>query len=262
MARRLKQLTHKIHTYVTAKFPQQARFKQPIHCSTNGIVLNPALQVAFLQGEAILRLRFFQYLDEKHITNPVDQCNTWNLLVEDKRFIQQVVEKSELVSFFKFNIATNSLAQLEGKSYQTLCFTTFCILLWDIQQNDVELVEQLINGLVIHFLPTLYPKQVQLDKLSLLQSELLKLMTKAWHQRPEIKESFHVSEDKVIFSLTGKIPKCSTVTLIKLEGKRLKTTRLAAYQQLILRLEKEEGSVPVPSVNVPKKQDKMRPLLS
>ena len=262
MARKLKALTNKIHIYLHGRFPKQKMVNQPIHVTINEVTLQPALQIAFLQGEAILRLRFFKYLDEKHITDPIGQCNTWQLLIEDKRFIQQIAENSGLIDYFSFKTPSktpiSSLNESEGSLYQTLCFTVFCILLWDIHENDDAYCEQLINGLVIHFLPTLYPKQVKSTDIAHLKQSAVKSIAKRWHNKPEIKESFKIENDIVLFSLIAKLPQYAPVTLLEINGKRLKPTRLSAYQALLNGLESGSLALPSPTANMARKKDELK----
>ena len=136
--------------------------------------------------------------------DPVDQAHTWQQLISDQRFIQQVVEHSELIQFFSFNTSPDDFKSRSGEIYQELCFHTFCILLWDIHNNDPSFARQLVGDIINHFLPTLYPKKAKPKDASNLKSNLAKQLAKIWHTRPEIKESFKVVKIKWFFPYLAK----------------------------------------------------------
>ena len=70
-----------------------------------------------------------------------------------------------------------------------------------------------------------------------LKREIRKHLAQQWNIRPEIRESFNSNDDEVSFSLVAKISDHAPCELITLKGKRLKPTRIKAYQEVLQKLE-------------------------
>jgi len=235
MARKLKLITAQISQYLAKRFSKGTgtAHKIPAHISRKSL---PApLYIAFLQGEALLRLRFFAYLNERSISDPDSLFRLWEQLIEDKKFIQQIVEDSGLLNYF---ILSKKELVEDSSYYSEQCFTVYCILIFDAHESaNSVLLTSLTKGLVVHFMPTLYPEQSKITDIKLLKNQIAKQLALKWHIRPEIKESFVTTDGEVVFSLLAKIAKQPFITLITLEGNRLKPTRLKAYQNLLNQLD-------------------------
>lgn len=85
----------------------------------------------------------------------------------------------------------------------------------------------------------LFPSQPVQKASSLddLKKQVARLLRQKWGQGVELKESFKEEADKVVFSLRFKTHNYAWQTLLKLEGQRLKPTRLQAYKALLAQLE-------------------------
>lgn len=137
----------------------------------------------------------------------------------------------------------------------------YCILLFDAHQADNKALERSMTlGLIQHFMPTLYPQQAQSQDTKLLKQEIAKTLALKWHSRPEIKESFVTDEDHVRFSLICKLPRHAAVTLITVEGKRLKPTRFHGYQSALEQLGDGSLNPPLPPPLTRKTQEPLAPL--
>lgn len=211
MARRLHAVTALITQHLKSRFKYagQAFSNLRISASANHRELADPLYLAFLQGEAILRLAFFEYLQQRHIKDPGSLISIWRQLIEDRRAIQQLVESSGLLDYFNFD--RNSPC---NDSYQQQCYTAYCILIFDADESkNAVLLQGLTKGIIIHFMPQLFPEQSRSTDTKALKHEVAKALALQWNIRPEIKESFVTNEDQVSFSLICKLPRCAPMTL-------------------------------------------------
>jgi hypothetical protein len=138
--------------------------------------------------------------------------------------------------------------------YGEQCFTAYCILLFDANEaGNVNLVQGMTKGFIVHFMPTLFPAQAKITDSKLLKKEIAKQLALKWNIRPEIKESLVTSDEKVSFSLIAKLPRMAPLVLITVEGARLKPTRLICYQKLLERLEHNVLKIDLPPALLAKK---------
>ena len=250
MARKLKLVTTHISQYLAKRFPKGSGASHKIPPHANRESLPAPLYIAFLQGEALLRLKFFAYLQERSISDPNSLVLLWQQLITDKKYIQQIVEASGLLNYFIFG---QGLAP-DTSQYKEQCFTAYCILIFDASEaGNNNLVIGLTKGLVVHFMPALYPEQPKVTDSKLLKNQIAKQLALKWGLRPEIKESFITNEGRVSFSLVCKLRRRPPVTLITLEGNRLKPTRLKAYQALLEDLGNNTLKIELPPALLEKK---------
>ncbi len=171
MAKHLAQITHKLKSYLhtdnhlqrSAKhtsqhlnlghLPLQHNLNQQQHQNQQ---LPPALQLAILKGEALIRLRVFAYLanrgfDERFILLAYQKIFTDSMVISE--FCQQIglIEVAE-------DYITQG-AGFSADSYQAVCWQLYCIL---VDRLDSEEKHQLVNnatvGLTHHYLPSFFQK--------------------------------------------------------------------------------------------------------
>lgn len=237
MARHLHQITLLVSQHLNHRSPMGLAAKQGLSSFCRASDLSAPLYLAFIQGEALLRLGFFTYLKQRAISQPDNLLQLWQQLVEDHQFIQQIAENSSLPDFFNFK---SSL--VDKTKYQEQCYIAYCILLFDAHEaGNNKLTMALTKGLVVHFMPSLFPKQAKAKDIKTLKHEIIKYLTAHYGVRADIKESFVTSTDLVTFSLLCKLPKKSLIPLLSINGKRLKPTRLKCYQAVLAELTEQQS---------------------
>ena len=227
------------------------RFKLHTSASDNkGDRLQPALEVARLRGEALLRERFFAFLETRNIEDPVSQLFFWDQLQANPEILVQFSTASGLADAFKRQAPENWIRQVEPKQFH---FTAYCCLLWDlVQHREKQLLFLVTAQLFAHFASSLFPAQSIQNDPNLLKREIVKMLAHSWHIRPEIGESFTTESDLVKFRLIAKVKGYHPTTLIEIEGKRLKPTRLNACQCLLEQLRDENRQISAPLPRTPK----------
>lgn len=183
-------------------------------------------QVLFLQGEARLRLAFFQALTAQNIHDARSQYLLWQKLMLEKSAIIEVCEHSGLADFANLN--------QQAANYPQQCWFCYCVLFACAVEEDYQaLVQALSVGFVQHYLPVLFPKAKPVSELAQLQKQLNEVLAQKYGQKVLVKESFKATAAGVDFQLLIKLPNQKPLELISLHGKRLKSARLAAYQQAV-----------------------------
>ncbi len=256
MARKLSQVTSQISQFLAKRFKKGIAVSHPIPKYNQLHLLPPVLYIAFLQGESLLRTRFFKTLGHRSITDIESQAHLWLQIVEDHRFIQQICEQSGMIKYFKLSENQSNIKSEYGKA----CYVAYCIVLWDAYSyGNQNVVTKMTAGLVVHYMPTLYPKQANVTDIKLLKKEIARLLALQWHVRPEIKESF-ITTEEVVFSLICKIDRHVPLELSTITGKRLKPTRIKCYKKVISQLENGVLRPPFPRELTIKKKDSIVPL--
>jgi hypothetical protein len=253
MARHLKQLTAPIAGYLKQRFS----FINKSKGNHRGNALSPILEIAFLQGEALLRQRFFNFLQQHNINNPETQLHFWEQFYQGAEVFEQFCQASELIKAFKGQ--TSEGYQQQHKPEQ-LRYTAYCCLIWDLHINkESSLLSNTTDRLFAHYIASTYPAEAAKQTVDELKREIRKHLAEQWQMRPEIKESFKVGADQVEFTLIAKISSYHPRTLITLEGKRLKPTRLNACKVLLQQLQ-QSNVIACPLPRATKKSQTIQPL--
>ena len=254
MPRHLNHLSNPINSFLASRFSTPVKHR--IAYRNGNLEMPPPLNISFIQGEAFLQLHFFETLREKQITNPENQNLYWQHLLEEKKYIRQLVEHSSIKDYFRLD--ENSSAEQE---YKKLCYAAFCIVLWDMQVNDNRaLAVRTVKGYINHFLPQLFPKQNKSKDADTVKKDIAALLYKKWGVRPQITESFQTNDDSVTYTLIARIDKHSPVTLLSMQGKRLKPTRLKTCIKALELLEMQSLIVETPQAVLPNKKQKVVPI--
>jgi len=230
MARHIRQITEPIAAYVAARFVHSLRGNK----NANQNQLPPHLEWAKVRGEALLVNRFFSHFERHHVDDIDSQLFFWNQLRQNTEVLPVVSEMSGLIAVFKKQVGQLYLEQTAESDQH---YIAYCCLLWDIhQKKDNSLLDISTFMLFKHFSATIFPAKAKRDDVKKLTREIQKILAQQWNIRPEIKESFVTGEDAVSFSLIARMGGYSPCELITLKGKRLKPTRLKAYQNVIKQL--------------------------
>jgi hypothetical protein len=254
MARQLRQVTTVLARYITNRFEQA--FRWPAGASR--IELPPIIELAFLRGEALLRTRFFSHFERLHFDDPNTLLHLWKQLRNNPEGLSLVVTQSGLLEAFKRQAGA---AYIGKGTHESNCYTAYCCLLWDIQQQkDLHLLEMATGRLFSHFAATLFPSQGRRDDPKQLKLEIRKQLALRWHIRPEIRESFKTTDDRVEFTLLAKMSGYHPYRLLTVTGKRLKPTRLKACHLLLDNLESGVLQLESPTPRTSKKDQPLTPV--
>lgn len=192
----------------------------------------PPLALSILRGEAILRLRFIAYFETVGLglDEPARLWALWNNLVLDRGRILDLVNRIGLIA------AVSTQVQLP-KQDEELAYQMYCGLLNDLERNEeYRLLEIASDYFFRHAFFSLFPNKVPETKLKMnaesLRSSVMSRLSKKLKRPFELKESFRQAEDAVEFRLRLKLDGQWNELPVS-HGKRLKPTRLDAYQQLL-----------------------------
>jgi hypothetical protein len=233
MARKLRIITSPLKGYLLRRFRGRVVSGQDLKFVSGRVVIPPPLHPAFLQGEALLRLKFFENLESKDIVDPTSQFAMWENLVENRKYVQQVVDHSGLLEHFKLSYTKD-----EPNAYGELCHAAYCIVLFDAhQRSEANLVRLMTAGFVDHMMPTHFKGEGKPKDAAVLKRRIATELAKQWKIRPQVTESFTTTDETVTFSLVAKVSGHAPVHLHKSEGKRLNPARLKACQTVLDKLE-------------------------
>jgi len=198
--------------------------------------LSLPLQVAFLKGEGVLRKQFFTLMEQLHFVDPARQLELWRLLVIKPGYIVDFLQRIGLYHLTENNTSINS---------ETQCFHLYCILLDSLAVKKEEKMLCIASSDLFRFyIYGLYPKTntntSTKNKADLLHHQALLKLRKLWGGSVVLKESFSTTKEAVEFSLQLKIKGHNWQTLTKINGERLKTTRINAYNLLLKELKQEQ----------------------
>lgn len=199
-------------------------------------------EAAALRGEGVLRVRFFDLLESKGVTDPQRQLEIWQALIVDRGRIIDYVQRIGLLAMAAGQNAT--LQNLQARSdFADWAFKLYCGLLDDLsRQPEQTLFELACPRLILHHFVGLYPKSPQPKKADpeQLRQKAIRQLQKYWGAEIQLKESFQTSEQTVTFALRLKPPGAAWIELLQLTGSRLKTVRIQGYQQLLAGLKNGE----------------------
>ena len=230
--RRLGYITQQLQRYIAQRMPIWR--KRPAMGGDGKLPW--LLQVAALRGEAILRLRFFDWCEAVNmgLTESGHQQKLWQSLMVERGKVADVVRRIGLIKAI-----ANQTAMPEVDD--ELAYQLYCGMLDDLaRQENMQLLEIATDQLWLHYFRQLFPdtpvQQTPTDDPEALRHRAEILLAKVTRQPIAIKESFTQSETAATLHLR-----------IKLDGKwqdqpgitasRLKPARLQAWQALIAQLE-------------------------
>lgn len=228
--RRLRFVVEQLRHYITDHI---ARFRKPLsRRAALSADLSPPLAVAFMRGEAILNLRFFSWCESLGI-GLEDPSAMWAMhqrLIADRGRILDLINRTGLYQAISTQV---ELPPLEGET----AYRLYCGLLDDLDQAEkFRLLEIATDYFFLHAFRTLFPNRTlpKAEKNSVqgLKASVMSRLRKKIRAPFELKESFRQGEEEVEFHLRLKI-RNKWLSLPVVTGKRLKTTRLNAYEALL-----------------------------
>ena len=191
----------------------------------NGQLL-PPLHIAWLRGEAILRLRFFEMLEQQRFSDYAWQLELWEKLVLNRGYIIDLLQRIQIGE------------RIEGghEQIEDGAFKLYCILLDTLhRENEQELLNIATTELFRHHIKSLYPKKAAAARSNpqqLRHSATIKIR-KYWGASAQLKESFTTQPDSAHVQLRLKLKGYAWYVLLEVSDKRLKRAKTQAYQQLL-----------------------------
>lgn len=132
MARRIHHITSLMDGYLIDRFgalKTGAETGASVLRGETGVF--SANQEAFLLGEAVFRVLFFKTLDQLHIVDGESRVFLWQKLVEDRKHIVLICERSLLNKYGR-----QLLPHIEEQEYDTRCYILWCSFLRDMQISE------------------------------------------------------------------------------------------------------------------------------
>ncbi len=243
-SRRLRHIVDQLGRYVRARIQGSRKLlARPASQSFNP---PPPLKLAFLRGEALLTLRFVAWCESLDLGLADDPANVWVLhqkLIADRGRILDLVNR---IGLFSAVSRQTTLPQQEPE----LAYRLYCGLLDDLERGEeFRLLEIATDFLFLHAFRGLFPDRAvarpDASSAEGLRAGALSRLRKHFKQAVEIKESFRQAEDSVEFRLRLKLRE-RWHDLPPHSGKRLKPTRLAAWQHLLDTLKRGEMATLIP----------------
>ncbi len=227
---RLSFIAHQLQTYLEREV---RRLERPLKPRADA-GLPPAFELAFLRGEAILRLRFLAFcetfgfgLEQTDILRDL-----WGRFITNRSRIAELLRKCGLVEA----LATQAALPVADDE---LAYHLYCGLLDDLErQGERELLRLATDAFWTHHFRELFPKvapKVQAPKKDRedLRFQALTRLTKRHKQPVDLRESFSQEPDRVTFHLKLKIGDGPWQPQPEISAKRLKGARHAAYAALL-----------------------------
>jgi len=231
MAKHIQLISKPIAAYLTQRFKHALRGRK----GDDDRALPAHLEWAHLRGKALFTERFFSYLERRHIEDVDSQLFFWGQFKRNPDALPLLTEKTGLMTAFKAQVGST---YLENTAEHDLHFTAYCCLLWDIhQQKNQPLLDTATFTFFGHFAATIFPAESRRDDINKLKREITKLLAQRWNIRPEVRESFTQDDESVTFQLIARMGGYAPCPLLTLQGKRLKPTRIKAYQSVLKQLQ-------------------------
>lgn len=227
----LKALAHPIQRFIAGWGAQE----RPSHSDGTGAILPAPYELAALRGEGILRERFFQHFMKKL---PVEldagqQITLWKELVEDGGHVTAWVQRLGIAKALRREAALPAHMTHESRKL-------YCLLLDTLASQAAELLSWAVEGYFWHLWRARFPEssvvtQPNATTVEVLRERLIRALRKHHREAVEVKESFREDVGQVNFVLLVKRESVGRwEERVRLERPRLKTARLAAYDEALL----------------------------
>lgn len=236
----LKALAYPIQVFLRSWGAQQR-----LSAAEAGAALPALYAVSALQGEALLRQRFFgPLMDRLPVTlDATQQMALWQDFVEEGGLITAWVQRLGVASAMRREAALPADIAQESR-------LLFGVLLQALSQEQPQLLPWAVEGYFWQCWRGRFPHAPSAGPApsrdaTVLRERLLRGLRKATggSAAVELRESFKQAPDAVQFSLlTRKDPATPWKPLLTVERPRLKTARLAAYSEAIEALHKGASS--------------------
>jgi hypothetical protein len=201
--------------------------------------LPPFYQMAALRGEGLLLSRFFGEVLRKTgmEVEPQVWLDFWRDAVLDGGFLTDFINRTGWLALLSDSADIPGLTPGMARQY-------YALLLDALAQSRPELLEEAVDAYFLHLWRQRFPAQAVPENQSeaeQLRNRLQMRLRRQSHLPVEVRESFDQQADKVVFRLLHRCgPHDGWRELIRLERPRLKTARLAAYEQALREIGRTE----------------------
>jgi hypothetical protein len=209
--------------------------------------LPPLYRLAVMRGEGILLSRFFGVVLKKTgmAVDPQVWLDFWRDVVLEGGFLTDFLNRTGWLALLADSADIPELTPETARQY-------YALLLDALSQARPDLLDEAVDAYFLHLWRQRFPAQASPETVSeaeQLRHKLQIRLRRKTHLPVEVRESFDQQEDKVVFRLLHRSrPDESWRELLCLERPRLKTARLAAYEQALRQLGQEEAAYRPPVV--------------
>ena len=233
----LKRIIHQISLEVSA-WRQHRRYGR----FTVGAAeeLPPLYQMAALRGAGLLLSRFFGEVLRKTgmEVEPQVWLDFWRDSVLNGGYLTDFINRTGWLALLSDSADIPALTPDMARQY-------YALLLDALAQSRPELLEEAVDAYFLHLWRQRFPAQVAPETQSeaeQLRHKLQMRLRRQSHLPVEVRESFDQQAEKVVFRLLHRCgPHDGWRELISLERPRLKTARLAAYEQALREIGKPDA---------------------
>lgn len=218
--------------------------ERPATASGTATALPAPYELAALRGEAVLRTRFFgPFMDKLPVAlDAGQQLELWQELVEEGGQVTAWVQRLGITKALRREAVIPLDAAQESRKLYTL-------LLDALSNQAPELLPWAVDGYFWHCWKTRFPQspaaadEKKTSDPAVLRQRLVRALRRRHNEAVDIKESFDQADDNVVFALLAKRRTAGRwEELVKVERPRLKTARLAGYEEAL-----KAAAVPVQS---------------
>lgn len=230
----LKALAYPIQQFIATWGAQE----RPGRSDGTGALLPAPYELAALRGEGVLRERFFKHLMVKlPVALDADQqIVLWRELVEDGGHITAWVQRLGITKALRREAVLPVEVSQESRKL-------YCLLLDTLARQVPELLPWAVEGYFWHVWRGRFPETSSstatpnTTQAEVLRERLIRALRKTHKEAVEVKESFREDAGQVHFALLVKRASVGRwEELIRVERPRLKTARLAAYDDAAAQL--------------------------
>ena len=243
MARKQTHIISKLKAFLNKNYAKGKVCKDIIQCQQGILQIPDRVLITQVIGKAEFDKSFYHYIISKNFIHPESQSRLYRLLIKNKSHIIEIIEKANALKYF-------TIKHENQQDYEQCCFSCYCIIIGISKNQNNPLSDALTYGYFKHFLPTLFPKTDNSKDIKYLNQQIIHNLKKRWNKTITLKESYQIDqnaeEDAVNFKLIAKLKDYQDTELIHQQGKRLKPTRLKAYQELLQQLNNSYYHFPHP----------------
>jgi hypothetical protein len=226
----LKALAHPLRQFLA----NWGAHERPFRATATDADLPAPYELAALRGEGILRERFFgRFIPKLRAELDAEQqIVLWKTLVEGGGYVTAWVQRLGIAQAVRREAVV--AVDLDRESRKL-----YCLLLDALRDAPDDLMGRAVEGYFMHCWRERFPKEA-IAKPTTTQAEVLRerlrRALRRRHTEPvEIKESFKEENDVVRFALLTKRESVGRwETLVELERPRLRSARLAAYEESLV----------------------------
>jgi aryl carrier-like protein len=226
----LKALAYPVQQFIAGWGAQE----RPARSDTNATDLPAPYALAALRGEGVLRVRFFRdFMAKLPVTlDAGQQIAVWQELIEEGGQITAWVQRLGIAKALRREAVLSADLGWESRKL-------YCLLLDTLASQAPELLPWAAEGYFWHVWKAQFPEtpsvaQPNGTQAEVLRERLVRVLRKVHKEAVEVRESFREEAEQVQFALLAKRASLNRwEELVRVDRPRLKTARLAAYDEAL-----------------------------